>query len=783
MDPELWKAAQELFHAASAMDPDERPGWLDRACRDRPELRPLVEGLLRADEEAPTWLDREDGGLEVLSLTGMQGSAPDRLGPYRILEEIGRGGMGTVYLAEREDDFRMRVAIKCISPGAASGETLERFQRERQILAGLEHRGIARLLDGGAGPDGRPWFAMEFVDGLPIDAWCDRRRLGTSDRIRLLLEVCRTVQHAHRNLVLHRDLKPSNVLVTGDGHPKLLDFGIARILKPDEAAGDTLTRIRQPLTPRYASPEQFRETPLTTSSDVYQLGLMLYHLLTDRMPHAGSTTDLELARARAEEEPERPSSVVLRPPAPGGSTPEVTGDEASAEALADARGTTPERLARDLRGDLDTIVLKALRAEPEERYASAEALADDLERYLGGEPVRARPPSLRYRATKFVQRHRAAVAAGVVGVLALAGGTAIATWQAQVAAQERDVAREISGFLEDLMVAPDPFQGGTASPDSLLMVDFLRFAGDRLREDGDRLPATRARLLSLLGRVHGNLGQADEAIRVLREAVHANEALHGPASGETVEAMRALGFVLTDHGARDEGEQILRQAMEAQVLLTGDESLPVAALQEFLARGLLDRRQLDEAEQLLQASHRTRRGLLDPGDPLLADNLNGLAAVRAYRGDPGASLAFQEEAAAILEAAGPGQEGNLAVTLGNLGTLYAQLGRTDDADRALTRAIGLLERRVGTEHFMTATRRATLAGIRASSGRHARRPTRSIRRRSRSSARWPRGTWPSRLSWGGGHGPSAAGDSSRRRSSAPGRLWRPPGRDRGRGIR
>jgi eukaryotic-like serine/threonine-protein kinase len=716
LNPELWKAAQVIFHEASRLEPGERSRYLDRACGEAPELRPIVEELLRADAAAPTWLDQGAAELAGILPPDPDEAIPERLGPYRVLHEVGRGGMGTVYAAEREDDFRMRVAIKSVRPGPASGEVLERFRRERQILAGLQHPGIARLVDGGRGPDGRPWFAMEFVDGRPIDAYCDERRLGTVHRVWLFVEVCRIVQYAHRNLVLHRDLKPSNVLVTAEGHPKLLDFGIARILGPDTGVDTTLTRLRQPLTPRYASPEQFREEPLTTSSDVYQLGIMLYQLLTGRTPHTGSTTDQELARARAEEEPERPSAVVTRPfrPLPGSGA-----GERSAAEVAETQGVTPTRLAKALQGDLDTIVLRALRAEPDRRYPSAEALADDLERYLAGVPVRARPDSFLYRAGKFVRRNRVGVAAGLAGLLAVAGGSGVALWQARVAAAERDLAREVSSFLEELVVAPDPFQGGAVHPDSVRMVDFIRFAGERIRNDLTGRPATRARMLTLLGRVHLNLGRGEDGIAILREAVEANRAVWGEGARETVEAMRALGFALNQHGTAAEAEAVLLDALERQTRLTGAASLPVATIQEFLGRQLLDVRRLDEAEPLLRASYETRRVRLDPGDPLLTDNLNGLAALHVYREDHEGALPFQEEAVAVLERAGPEHAGNLAIVLGNLGSVYQRIGRLEEADGALTRALSLMEQRLGPEHFLTAARRASLAGVRARMGRTA----------------------------------------------------------------
>jgi serine/threonine-protein kinase len=605
MDPELWKAAQDLFHRAAELEGAAREAFLDEACSESPALREIVNGLLSGDQSAPEWLDRGADDASGILDSDVTGALPERIGPYRVVGVLGSGGMGTVYEGERQDDFSMRVALKSVRPGAVSHELLQRFQRERQILASLEHPSIARLLDGGEGPDGRPWFAMEYVDGEPIDEWCDNRKLDVRARVRLFLSVCRAVQYAHANLVLHRDLKPSNILVAGNGEPKLLDFGIARLLEADVDPGLTRDPNRQPLTPEYASPEQFREEPLTTASDVYQLGLMLYRLLTGRAPHPAGIRDRELARLRTERQPTWPSATVLHTPAGAGEDPPPSADE-----MASLRGVTPERLSRRLKGDLDTIVLKALRPEPGERYVSAEALADDLERHLGGRPVRARPPSLAYLAGRFIGRHRAAVAAASVALLAILGASATAVHQARTAAAERDMATETAAFLEDLLTAPDPFQGGLGPADSVRMVDFIRYADDRIRNGLTDRPRTRARMLTLLGRVQMNLGDGERSVAALREAVEANRSVFGPDAQETVQALRSLGFSLSETGAPEEAEATLQEALRAQIALTGEESLPAASIQELLARRFLDARRLDDAEPLLQASYETRRSLL-----------------------------------------------------------------------------------------------------------------------------------------------------------------------------
>jgi serine/threonine protein kinase/tetratricopeptide (TPR) repeat protein len=708
MDPRLWKTAQEIFHAAADVPADGRDAYLDRACGGDPALREIVDRLLSGDQSAPEWLDRgADDASEILD-SGATESLPERIGPYRVLGVLGSGGMGTVYEGERQDDFSMRVALKSVRPGAVSTELLRRFHRERQILAHLQHPAIARLLDGGEGPDGRPWFAMEYVDGEPIDEWCDGRKLDVRGRVRLFLSVCRAVEYAHGNLVLHRDLKPSNVLVTDSGEPKLLDFGIARLLEPDMDPGLTRDPSRQPLTPEYASPEQFREEPLTTASDVYQLGLMLYRLLTGRVPHPPGMRDRELARWRTERQPTWPSATVLHTPGGAGEGPPPSANE-----MASLRGLTPERLSRQLKGDLDLIVLKALRPEPGERYPSVASLADDLERHLDSRPVHARPPSLAYHAGRFIRRHRVAVVGATVALVAVLGAAGVAVQQARVATQERDLASEASAFLEDLLTAPDPFQGGLGPADSIRMVDFIDYADDRIRNGLADRPRTRARMLTLLGRVHMNLGNGERSVAALRDAVEANRSTFGPDAQETVEALRSLGFSLSETGAGEEAEATLQEALRGQVALTGAESLPAASIQELLARRFLDARRLDDAEPLLRASYETRRSLLGETDPALLGALNGLAALSSFRQDEEGALVWMERAVQVLEEAGPDERANLGITLGNLGGVYRRLGRVDEADATLTRGVTILQEMLGPDHFLTAGAQASLAAVRA----------------------------------------------------------------------
>jgi serine/threonine protein kinase/tetratricopeptide (TPR) repeat protein len=440
-DPGRAARLRALFDGAAAIPAPERPDFLERHCGDEPDLRAELEELLACLEEAHS----EDLGAGLLAAPrSLVGS---RIGPYLLREEIGHGGMGMVYRAER-DDVGLVVALKVLREGRlATPEQVARFLFERRILARLQHPHIARLLDAGITEQGLPYLVMERVDGEPIDRYCDERRLPLEARLRLFVEVCRAVQDAPRSLIVHRDLKPANILVTTEGVPKLLDFGVAKLIEDENAEGLTRT-VPAPLTPEYATPEQVRGGAITTATDVYALGAIAYELLTGRRPFRIQVrTPQEIERVVCGTDPPRPSAVVLRDEGRGhdgeGALPPAPG------AVAALRRTTPQRLSRRLSGELDTIVLKALHKEPERRYPTVAELADDIERELAGMPVRARPDTVAYRARRFLSRHRYAVTGATAVVLALAVGLATALWQYREAQLQRDRAIRVANAMMD----------------------------------------------------------------------------------------------------------------------------------------------------------------------------------------------------------------------------------------------------------------------------------------------------------------------------------------------
>jgi serine/threonine protein kinase len=478
MDAEQWQHIRRIFHQAVDLPSGERGDFVLRAAAGDESLRIEVESLLASHDGAGSFIEPPGDRVTTIVLDEVTADQIGRrVGSYKIVREIGRGGMGSVYLGARADDeFSKRAAIKLIRTGMNTDFVVRRFLSERQILANLDHPNIARLLDGGTNEDGLPYFVMEYVEGQPIREYCDSLRLSTDERLRLFGDVCSAVHYAHQNLVIHRDIKPGNILVTADGTVKLLDFGIAKLLGPGPGRDET-EAVARVMTPAYASPEQVKGDPITTASDVYSLGVLLYELLTGHRPYrVASSSPIEIIQAICEQEPDRPSTAVARvetiPTGDGDTRVTVTPESVSKE-----RGSQPDKLRRELEGDLDNIVLKAMRKEPQRRYASAEQLSEDIRRYLEGLPVIARKDTFGYRAAKFIQRHKTGVAVAVLVVIALLSATIVTSWQARVArhatekaeirfAEQRRLANSLmtevqSSLISDPYAASSPYAAPT----------------------------------------------------------------------------------------------------------------------------------------------------------------------------------------------------------------------------------------------------------------------------------------------------------------------------------
>ncbi|RPI48732.1 MAG: hypothetical protein EHM55_25095, partial [Acidobacteria bacterium] len=530
MSSDSWIGVKQVLAAVLEARPDARTALLDRLCAGDTALRLEVESLLRADAGAAAFFDRP-------LVEGMDAELPEpnlgrTLGPYFIEQCVGRGGMGAVYLARRVDEvFERRVAIKMIRRGMDSELVIRRFRHERQILASLEHPNIAALFDGGTTPDGLPYFVMEYVGGTRIDRYADDHGLATVERVQLCLPVFDAVQHAHNRHIIHRDIKPTNVMVSADGHPKLLDFGIATILSPGAEGPSTVTSLGRPMTPDYASPEQIRGEPVTAATDVYALGLLVYELLTGHRPYRLVThTPEEIARVVCEQDPERPSTVIAQ--VTESSLDDGTIATITPSMVSQTRDGTLERLKERLSGPLDDILLKALRKEPNERYASVAAFAEDLRRYVAEQPVAVSWDRRRYRAKRLLRRHRAAMAVAALLILAI-GITTLLTGRrargASSAAQDGSTAspRQIAARPS---VAVLEFRNLSSRPaDEWLSTAMAEMLTTELAGDGQLrvLPAERvARARVDLGqRVTATLSQDD--VERLRSALASDSVVFG----------------------------------------------------------------------------------------------------------------------------------------------------------------------------------------------------------------------------------------------------------------
>ena len=699
--PERWARVGERFHEALALDADERAHFLASLEQEDAALAREVRSLLGAHEQASGFLAGPPATPPA------RGASPgDRLGPYRLVEEIGRGGMGVVFRATRDDgDFTREVAIKLIAPELRSDEVLKRFRAERQILAMLEHPHIARLLDGGTAPDGGPYLVMEFVRGRTLLDYCDAANLGIDQRIALFLQICDAVQFAHQRLVVHRDLKSANILVGEDGSPRLLDFGIAKLLVPEggvSAATLTLPMQRM-LTPDYASPEQVRGEPAAVASDVYSLGVILYELLSGRRPLQFPTrTPEEILRVVTQVDPLPPSAAVTRSP----------GGEAAIR-----RGDTTQRLRRRLTGDLDHVALKALEKDPSHRYATVDLLAQDIRRHVDGLPVLARGQATAYRMERFVRRHRAAVAAATLIVVALSIGLAGTTWQASVARRERDRAQRrfddvralAHAVVFDIHDAIANLPGSTRARQTLVRHALRYLDGLSHEAKGDlslqhELGVAYAKIGDVQGRpMFPNLGHTADALRSYERslALLAEVARAQPESVTVVHdlivvSQRRADLLRITGRTQEAMAEFLRAREQAQAQLARHPRDPLFESDLCVGYGrLIDMKSAaaDTAGAIVECT-----GYLALVERLYAEHhgeqdyrrgvliaCTKMAQVRALRGDRDSVLVFYVRAESLARAAAAALPDNtdatrdLSIVYGAHGLYLAEVGALDSA--------------------------------------------------------------------------------------------------------
>ena len=691
MNPAQWSRLEAILDDALDRPPAERAAFIEAACGADADLLAEARRLSGAMEPAAGFLERPlrdytpdlvDGCLE-------EGGDPapelplESIGPYRLIREIGRGGMGAVYLAERSDgQYEKKVAIKLVPPGPDAARLGRRFAAERRILASLEHPHIATLLDGGVSDQGLPYLVMEYVEGERIDAWCDRRRLTVRERLSLCDDVAAAVQFAHQHLVVHRDLKPGNVLVTDGGQVKLLDFGIAKLMSDRADRSDAPVTATGAIlaTPAYASPEQIRGEPVSIAADVYALGVLLYELLAGRRPYVVSGRSREeLVQAVCEQTPERPSAAVSRP-----------GAEPDAARIAADRGTRPDALRRALAGDLDTIVLAALRKEPALRYASVQHLRDDLRRHRDGFPVLARPASRRYRTAKFLRRNRGKVAAGALVALALAAGLAGTTWQARAASRHAERAERVRTFLTEIFAISDP---DTARGRTVTARELLDRGAASLASGLERDPEIRAEMLGVVGTLYQRLGLYPQARPLLEEAVAVYKA-RGARLNFAV-ASNELASVLYDLGEYEAAERVAREGLSELGSVPAGDPRRATGIAD-LASIVRERGRLEEADSLHREALRLHRALDDTA--AVANDLANLSAALWRRGQFAEARTAAEESVALRRTLYGDRHTTTAAALRALGLVLTNQGEFDAASRALGEALAINESLLGKDH-------------------------------------------------------------------------------------
>ena len=738
---------EELFNRAVALGAGERPALLDRECGDDPALRRRVDALLSAHEAQANFLPSfgppQDGPPEYgppgdeLTLPDTSGGRGDRVGPYKILQRIGEGGFGVVYMAEQVTPVRRRVALKVIKPGMDSRQVIARFEAERQALAIMDHPNVARVFDAGATDAGRPYFAMELVGGVPITEYCDRRQLGVTARLELFAQVCHAVQHAHQKGLIHRDLKPSNVLVaTHDDRPvaKVIDFGIAKAMQARLTEKTLFTEFRQMIgTPEYMSPEQAEGSlDIDTRSDVYSMGVLLYELLTGATPfdprELRSKAYAEIQRIIREVEPPRPST-------------RLSGRADLASVAALRGGVPPHRLHAMLQGELDWVVMRCLEKDRARRYPSVAALAADVAHYLADEPVQACPPSAWYRLRKTARRHRAALLAGALVAGALVAGTVVSTWQAFRASRAGDVARAnearavgerndkeaarraaaenarrsqaVSDFLVRAFSSPDPERAGA----SITIAETLDRAVTDLEQSFRDDPLVRAALLEAIGASYRGLGLYDKSIAVLENARDLRAASLGPNDPLTLDSTNQLAWACLEKGDMSRAITLYEATLAGRSAALGPDARDTLIAMDNLGWAYQRVSRLDEAIKLKEPALRRFRDQFGADDPDTLKCMTSLASAYVAKHRPREAVPLLEEALKRLTATrGPTYVLTLQAA-SSLGVAYQETGQPQDALKLQEATVGLLEKELPPGHPRALLVKNNLAAACVSNGR------------------------------------------------------------------
>jgi serine/threonine protein kinase/tetratricopeptide (TPR) repeat protein len=708
-----WQQIQTLFEQLVDLEGAERSAHLDKSCGNDADLRMSVQSLLSLDAAGDDpLLNAVGAAAESLLDDHRDRLIGTRVGPYRIVSILGHGGMSTVYRGERDDSqYHQTVAIKVLQHASVHPRLRSRLHSERHILATLDNPSIARLIDSGDLEDGTPYLVMEFVDGEPIDVYCDTRTLFIRERIELFIAVCGAVHYAHRNLVVHRDIKASNIFVTEEGSPKLLDFGIAKLLAP-ESLSHTLpvTRLQERiLTPENAAPEQVLGRPITTATDTYSLGVLLYLLLTGRSPYRLlSYSQLQLERAICMDDPTRPSQMVVA---------KLKGENDSDRSrISDRRGLSPQRLRARLSGDLDAIVAMAMRKEPDRRYTSVEALAEDLRRHLSGQPVRARQGDWRYNSAKFLRRNLLPVVATAslfIGLVTIAGVT---LWQnhrigiaRDATAQERDRAQQVSAFMVDVFSRADPFNAQGRQDTAK---DLLAQGAEKIKANVNLQPEVRAQLLESIGLADRRQGLSETAIPLFEQAVSIRREAHPVDNRRLAAALANLAQAQTDSGRFVGAEANIQQALS----LSQDGNAPPSAetadiLFQYGHFVLAAKSDPVRASKLLTEALAIYRSV--PGDQHLAiaSTLGSLAFPAIWSGDFVIAEQYQREGLNLLRSTVSHNYPDYARSLEGLGYILTERGKYAEAEQILNEALQIERGDFGEDNQRVASIEANLATI------------------------------------------------------------------------
>jgi serine/threonine protein kinase len=704
LSPERWREVSPYLDEALSLDGDDRVRWLEGFRAKRPELAEVVKKLL----EEHDWLAREHFLDRAPAVLGNHNSlAGQTVGAYRLISPIGQGGMGSVWLAERSDGrFERRVAIKFLRFSVAAAAGVERFRREGAILGQLAHPHIAELIDAGVTPSGEPYLVLEHVEGEHIDEYCDKRKLDLGSRIRLFMDVLSGVAHAHANLIVHRDLKPSNVLVRNDGEVKLLDFGIAKLLAGDTGGEATLLTIEGggALTPQFAAPEQVSGEAVTT--DVYGLGVLLYLLLSGQHPAGpGPHSPADLVKAIVEVQPLRVSDAA---------------GSADMKDIPEARATTPDKLRRLLRGDLDTIVAKALKKDPAERYGSVAIFAEDLQRYLKHEPISARPDSFTYRASRFVRRNRLAVALTTVALFAAIGGATGIALQARtarierdVAIRERDRAQRMTDFTIGIFKVSDPQE---TTGNTVTAREVLEKASKDVETGLANDRELQAKMMGVMGKAYSNLGLYQRARQVYERSLKLATPALGADNSELLGIQNDLAWSLFQQGHVADAEKLEWDVLAKQRRVLGVQNLETMETLGNLAVIMAEQHNYYESEKLAREVFETRKRQLGAEAPSTLSAMDNLAVILARSERMPEAEQLEDQTLQIqLRVYGRENLGTINSMI-NVAAMQAQLEHLDAAEKGFREALELEKKILGPDQPEAALTAYDLADVLAARG-------------------------------------------------------------------